>query len=139
MQGGKITVTGNAGSDVGTFMNGGEIVIGGDVDVHVGTHAEGGKIVIKGNAKSRLGGQMVEGEIYVFGKIDVMLPGFVYREDVDIEVDGVKGRFALYEGTSESATEREKARRSMVSYTSGSKPEHLFVTYWNVPAAGEII
>ena len=41
---------------------------------------------------------MVEGEIYVFGNIDVMMPGFAYREDVDIEVDGTKGRFALYEG-----------------------------------------
>ncbi|MCK9306420.1 MAG: formylmethanofuran dehydrogenase subunit C [Methanoculleus sp.] len=113
MQAGKITVTGNAGSDLGTFMNGGEIVVGGDVDVHVGTHAEGGKIVIKGNAKRRLGGQMVEGEIYVFGDIDLMMPGFVYREDVDIEVDGTKGRFALYEG---DLGERHRKRKGQMIY-----------------------
>ncbi|MCK4270777.1 MAG: formylmethanofuran dehydrogenase subunit C [Methanogenium sp.] len=98
MRGGVIRVSGNGGSDIGTFMRGGEIIIGGDVDVHVGTHAEGGKIVVKGDAKSRVGGQMVKGEIYVFGDIEVMMPGYQYRKDVDLEVDGVSGRFALYEG-----------------------------------------
>lgn len=113
MQGGVIRVDGNAGSDTGTFMNGGEIIIGGDVDVHVGTHAEGGKIVVKGNAKSRVGGQMVEGEIYVFGAIDVMMPGFAYREDVDLEVDGTEARFALYEG---DLGERHRKRKGEVIY-----------------------
>jgi len=98
MQGGKIHVKGNAGSDIGTFMNGGEIIIDGNADVHVGTHAEGGRIVVKGNAKSRVGGQMVEGEICVFGTIDVMMPGFRYVKDVDLEFDGTKGKFALFEG-----------------------------------------
>lgn len=113
MTGGKIHVKGNAGSDIGTFMNGGEIVIDGDVDVHVATHAEGGKIVIKGDAKRRLGGQMVEGEIYVFGKIDVMMPGFAYREDVDVEVEGVTRRFALYEG---DLGERHRRRKGQTIY-----------------------
>jgi formylmethanofuran dehydrogenase subunit C len=113
MASGKITVTGNAGSDLGTFMTGGEIVVGGDVDVHVATHAEGGKIVIKGNAKSRLGGQMVEGEIYVLGNIDVMMPGFAYREDVDVDMDGIKGRFALYEG---DLGERHRKRKGQLIY-----------------------
>lgn len=113
MSGGKIIVAGDAGSDIGTFMNGGEIVVGGNVDVHVGTHAEGGKIVIKGNAKSRLGGQMVEGEIYVFGKIDTMMPGFAYREDLEIEVDGTKGSFALYEG---DLGERHRRRKGQTIY-----------------------
>ena len=113
MSGGKIIVAGNAGSDIGTFMTGGEIIIGGDVDVHVATHAEGGRIVIKGNAKSRLGGQMVEGEIYVFGTIDVMMPGFAYRRDVDIDMDGIKGRFALYEG---DLGERHRKRKGQTIY-----------------------
>lgn len=98
MMGGVIRVAGNAGSDVATYMRGGEIIIGGNVDVHVGTHQEGGKIVVKGNAKSKVGGQMVKGEIYVFGTIDVMMPGFAYREDVDLDVDGTKGTFKLFEG-----------------------------------------
>lgn len=113
MAGGKIVVKGDAGSDLGTFMNGGEIVVGGNVDVHVGTHAEGGKIIIKGDAKSRLGGQMVEGEIYVFGNIDVMMPGFAYREDVDVEVEGVTRRFALYEG---DLGERHRRRKGQTIY-----------------------
>lgn len=113
MQGGKIHVKGNAGSDIGTFMNGGEIVIDGNADVHVGTHAEGGKIVIKGNAKSRVGGQMVEGEICVFGTIDVMMPGFRYVEDVDLECEGEKARFAFYEG---DLGERHRKRKGQTVY-----------------------
>ena len=113
MTGGKIVVTGSAGSDIGTFINGGEIIIGGNVDVHVGTHAEGGKIIAKGDAKSRLGGQMVEGEIYVFGDIDVMMPGFAYRRDVELEVEGTKGQFALYEG---DLGERHRKRKGQTVY-----------------------
>lgn len=113
MQGGKIHVKGNAGSDIGTFMIGGEIVIEGNTDVHVGTHAEGGRIIVKGNAKSRVGGQMVEGEICVFGSIDVMMPGFRYVKDVDLEFDGVKGKFAFYEG---DLGERHRKRKGETVY-----------------------
>ncbi|WOF15299.1 formylmethanofuran dehydrogenase subunit C [Methanoplanus sp. FWC-SCC4] len=98
MMSGVLRVDGNAGSDIGTFMRGGEIIVGGDVDVHVGTHQEGGKIVVKGNGKSKIGGQMVKGDIYIFGSIDVMMPGFAYRENVDLEVDGVKATFEHYIG-----------------------------------------
>jgi formylmethanofuran dehydrogenase subunit C len=98
MQGGRIHVKGNAGSDIGYFMMGGEIVIDGNVDVHVMTHADGGKTVIKGNAKSRLGGQMVRGEIYLFGSVDVMMPGYKLIEDAELEVEGVKAKFAVYIG-----------------------------------------
>ncbi len=113
MQGGTIHVKGNAGSDTGYFMNGGTIIIDGNADVHVATHAEGGKIIIKGNAKSRVGGQMVKGEIYVFGTIDVMMPGFEYRKDESLEVDGTKGKFALYEG---DTGERHPKRKGQLQY-----------------------
>lgn len=113
MQSGTIRVHGNAGSDIGTFMNGGTIIIDGDVDVHVGTHAEGGTIIVKGNGKSKIGGQMVKGEIYVFGTIDVMMPGYVYRKDVDLEVDGTKATFAMYEG---DMGERHGKRKGEVIY-----------------------
>jgi formylmethanofuran dehydrogenase subunit C len=113
MQGGVIRVGGDAGSDIGTFMRGGEIIVNGNVDVHVGTHQEGGRIVVKGDAKSKVGGQMVEGEIYVFGDIEVMMPGFQYREDVDLEIDGISGRFALYEG---DVGERHPKRKGEVIY-----------------------
>ncbi|MBP2146491.1 formylmethanofuran dehydrogenase subunit C [Methanofollis sp. W23] len=113
MQAGTIRVHGDAGSDLGTFMNGGTIIVEGDVDVHVGTHAEGGTIIVKGNGTSKIGGQMVKGEIYVFGTIDVMMPGYIYREDVDLEVDGDSARFALFEG---DMGERHSKRKGQVIY-----------------------
>jgi formylmethanofuran dehydrogenase subunit C len=113
MQGGVIRVKGNAGSDIGTFMNGGTIIVEGDVDVHVGTHQEGGRIIVKGNGKSKIGGQMVEGEIYVFGTIDVMMPGYKYVQDEELEVDGYKGKFALYHG---DLGERHPKRKGQIVY-----------------------
>lgn len=113
MQGGVVRVGGNAGSDTGTYMLGGSIIIEGDVDVFVGTHQEGGTIIVKGNAKSKVGGQMVQGEIYVFGDIEVMMPGFQYQSDVELEVDGVSGLFALYEG---DMGERHPKRKGAVIY-----------------------
>ncbi len=113
MQGGKIHVKGNAGSDLGYFMNGGTIVVDGDVDVFVGTHAEGGTIIIKGSAKSKVGGQMVQGEIYVFGTIDIMMPGYIYRQDLEKEVEGTKAKFALFEG---DTAERHPKRKGQLQY-----------------------
>ena len=113
MQGGILRVDGDAGSDVGTFMRGGEIIIGGNTDVHVGTHQEGGKIVVKGNLKSKVGGQMVKGEIIVFGTIDVMMPGFVHRDNVDLEVDGTKATFKRFEG---DLGERHPKKKGEVIY-----------------------
>jgi formylmethanofuran dehydrogenase subunit C len=113
MQGGVIHVKGNVGSDMGYFMNGGTIIVDGNADVHVATHGEGGKIIIKGNAKSRVGGQMVQGEIYVFGKIDVMMPGYEYRRDDALEVDGTKAKFAVYEG---DTGERHPKRKGQTVY-----------------------
>ena len=113
MQGGRIHVKGNAGSDIGYFMNGGEIVVDGDVDVFVATHAEGGKVIIKGNAKSKVGGQLVSGEIYVFGDIEVMMPGWIYRKDVEMDVEGTKAAFAMFEG---DTAERHPKRKGQVIY-----------------------
>jgi formylmethanofuran dehydrogenase subunit C len=113
MMGGVLRVDGDAGSDVGTFMRGGEIIIGGNADVHVGTHQEGGKIVIKGNAKSKVGGQMVKGEIIVFGTIDVMMPGFAHRDNIDLDVDGTKATFKRFEG---DLGERHPKSKGVVTY-----------------------
>lgn len=113
MQGGLIRVAGNAGSDIGYFMRGGQIIVGGNADVHVGTHQEGGTIVIKGNGKSKIGGQMVEGEICIFGDVEVMMPGFQYVEDVELEVDGVTGLFAMYNG---DYGERHRKKKGEVIY-----------------------
>jgi formylmethanofuran dehydrogenase subunit C len=113
MAGGKILVKGNAGSDIGMYMLGGEMIINGNVDVHVCTHAEGGKVTIKGNAKTKIGGQMVGGTVYVFGTIDVMMPGFKPAGEVELEIDGVKGKFAHYIG---DTGERHKKRKGQIVY-----------------------
>lgn len=113
MQGGVIRVKGNAGSDIGYFMNGGTIIVHGNTDVHVGTHMEGGKIIIKGNAPSKVGGQMVGGEIYVYGGIDVMMPGFKYAQDEELDVDGDKGSFSLFHG---DTGERHPKRKGQLVY-----------------------
>jgi formylmethanofuran dehydrogenase subunit C len=113
MQGGRIRVKGNVGSDTGYFMNGGEIIVEGNADVHVGTHAEGGRIVIKGNAKSRLGGQMVEGTIVLLGTVDVMMPGFRYVRDEEVEVDGEMMVLSLYVG---DLGERHRKRKGETIY-----------------------
>ncbi len=113
MSGGKILVKGNAGSDIGMYMLGGEIIVNGNVDVHVCTHAEGGKVIIKGNAKSKVGGQMVDGTIYVFGSIDTMMPGFKPAGEIELEVDGVKAKFAHYIG---DMGERHKKKKGQIVY-----------------------
>ena len=113
MSGGKILVKGNAGSDLGMYMTGGEITVNGNADVHVMTHAEGGKTIIKGNVPSKVGGQMVEGEIIIFGEIDTMMPGFKPVGEVDLEIEGTKGRFFHYIG---DTGERHKKRKGQTIY-----------------------
>ncbi|MDD1718636.1 MAG: formylmethanofuran dehydrogenase subunit C [Methanoregulaceae archaeon] len=98
MQGGLIRVKGNVGSDIGSFMRGGEMIIGGNADIHIATHAEGGRIVIKGNVNRRIGGQMVKGEVIVFGTVNVMMPGFKYVRDVELNVDGTTAQFNEFIG-----------------------------------------
>ncbi len=113
MSGGKILVKGNAGSDIGQYMLGGEIVVNGNADVHIMTHAEGGKTIVKGNAKSKNGGQMVEGTIIIFGTIDVMMPGFKPAGEVELEVEGTKGKFLHFIG---DTGERHKKKKGVVQY-----------------------
>lgn len=113
MKGGKIVVSGDVGSDCGTFMIGGEIVVGGNIDVHVMTHADGGKVIIHGNAKSRLGGQASRGEIYVFGTVDVMMPGYKFAREEELEVDGETAVFAVYNG---DLGERHPTRKGETIY-----------------------
>jgi formylmethanofuran dehydrogenase subunit C len=69
--------------------------------------------VIKGNAKSRLGGQMVEGTIVLLGTVDVMMPGFRYVRDEEVEVDGEKMVLSLYVG---DLGERHRKRKGEPVY-----------------------
>ena len=56
---------------------------------------------------------MVQGEIIVFGTIDVMMPGFKYVEDVEMEVDGTNANFALYHG---DLGERHPKKKGQIVY-----------------------
>jgi formylmethanofuran dehydrogenase subunit C len=89
MRGGTLRIRGDAGNDIGTFINGGTIIVEGDAFIHVSTHGEGGTVIVKGDVQGRVGGQMVKGDIYVLGAIQHMLPGFRKVETVEKEVDGV--------------------------------------------------
>jgi formylmethanofuran dehydrogenase subunit C len=113
MQGGLIRVKGNVGSDICSFMNGGTVIVEGNADIHIMTHAEGGKIIIKGNVHRRIGGQMVKGEAYLFGTVDVMMPGYKYVRDVEMEVDGTKAMFHEFIG---DLGERHPKRKGEMVY-----------------------
>jgi formylmethanofuran dehydrogenase subunit C len=56
---------------------------------------------------------MVDGQIYVFGTIDVMMPGFKYVKDEELEVDGVKSKFKVYAG---DTGERHRKRKGEFIY-----------------------
>jgi formylmethanofuran dehydrogenase subunit C len=113
MQGGKIVVKGNVGSDVGSNINGGTIEIGGNADVHLATHADGGKIIVGGVAKGRVGGQMVKGEIYVLGGVERMMPSYKYDHDEVVELSGKKMNFKVYLG---DLGERHGKRKGEIIY-----------------------
>ncbi len=110
MSGGRILVKGNVGSDLGMFITGGDIVVNGNADIHVATHARGGRIIIKGNVPGKIGGQMVEGDIIVFGTIGTLMPGFKPAGEVELEVEGVKGRFSHYIGDTGEQHKKRKGR-----------------------------
>ena len=66
MEGGKITIEGNA-REPGRRMKGGEIIIKGDAEDNVGHRMEGGKITVEGNAKRYIGPEMEGGKITIEG------------------------------------------------------------------------
>lgn len=102
MGNGRIVVEGNAGREVGAWMMGGLIHVKGNVGQFAGVHMRGGTIFIEGNAGARAGAQMTDGKIIVLGGLEELLPGFVYKETVDIlkldDSTEVKGPFLRFEG-----------------------------------------
>lgn len=74
MSGGRMTVTGHAGSHAGAGMRGGELLVDGDAGDWAGAEMQGGRLVVRGSAGRRLGGAyagsragMRGGEILVHG------------------------------------------------------------------------
>jgi formylmethanofuran dehydrogenase subunit C len=74
MTGGRLTITGAAGSHVGAGMRDGEIVVDGDAGAWAGAEMRGGRLVVRGSAGRGLGAAyagaragMLGGEILVHG------------------------------------------------------------------------
>ena len=67
MEGGSITVNGNAGEYVGLDMKRGSITVNGNANQHVGYEMEGGCITVNGDADWGVGAYMGGGEIHIEG------------------------------------------------------------------------
>jgi formylmethanofuran dehydrogenase subunit C len=85
MEGGRVTVKGNADCWAGREMHGGELIIGGDAADNLCamyrgemTGMTGGKVTVEGNAGECTGQYMAGGEILVKGNADV-LAGYAMR------------------------------------------------------------
>lgn len=70
MEGGSITVKGDAKYSVGFLMENGTIVIEGNVENLLGDVMKGGSITVKGNAGTMVGNQMEGGSIIVRGNAE---------------------------------------------------------------------
>jgi formylmethanofuran dehydrogenase subunit C len=86
MSRGKISIRGDVGLHLGSFMKGGEIFVEGNVDSWVGAEMTGGLIRIKGNAGNRVGGiyrgtmsGMNHGTIIVEGNAGFEVGSFMRR------------------------------------------------------------
>lgn len=121
MTGGRIKVGGNVGEGVGEWMNGGLIEIKGNAGSFLGAHMQGGTIIVQGDVGNRTGAQMVGGNIVVMGKIERLLPGFRFEEEVKgIELENINlgGTFLKFMGDM-----AEKGRAKL--YLSKEKNKHL--------------
>jgi formylmethanofuran dehydrogenase subunit C len=101
MTGGSITIKGNAGSEIGSYMNSGTIRILGSTEMFPGVHMQGGTIYIAGSCSGRAGGHMKKGKIIISGKLPRPLPSFSFeeiRDQTKIEKDSVRGPFYVFSG-----------------------------------------
>lgn len=99
--GGEIIVEGNAGDQVGEWLDGGTIKINGEAGLQLGSHMKSGNVIVKGDIGDRAGGQMEDGNIVVTGKMENLLPGFSFEEEVkNPELDGaeIEGEFLQFVG-----------------------------------------
>jgi len=101
MSGGKITLHGNAGKQLGECLSGGEIYVKGDCDILAGIHMTKGFIQIDGDVTRWPGGQMKNGNILINGKLGRTLEGFE-QEGIfsDPEIDGkmFSGKYIKFKG-----------------------------------------
>jgi len=101
MSGGKITIHGNAGKQLGECLSGGEIYVKGNCDILAGIHMTKGFIQIDGNVTRWPGGQMKNGNILINGKLGRLLEGFVQDgviSDPEIEEKSFSGKYIKYTG-----------------------------------------
>lgn len=91
MQGGSITVSGAAGGEAGCRMADGVITIGAGCGDFAGVHQKGGVIVVHGPCGARPGAGMTGGQLILNGRVESILPGAAYLEEVqEVEAAGTK-------------------------------------------------
>ena len=99
MQGGSIAVSGAAGGEVGCRMADGIITIGAGCGDFAGVHQKGGVIVVHGTCGARPGAGMTGGLLILNGRVESILPGAAYVEEVqEAEAAGarLKGPFLKF-------------------------------------------
>ncbi len=101
---GKITVLGNCGSEVASWLRGKEIVLNikGNAGAFLGVHMHQGTIIVDGDVDRRVGGEMSGGKIIINGKLIEILPSFVYAGEVNeiplSETVKITGNYLKFEG-----------------------------------------
>ncbi len=101
MRGGTIVVHGNAGNEVGCFMQKGLIKVYGTVRQFVGIHMRNGTIFVRGDSEGRAGAEMIGGKIVISGHIPSVLPTFTIdsvRPKVKVDKEEIIGPFYRFVG-----------------------------------------
>lgn len=101
MSGGTIVIHGNAGNELGYYMQKGIIKVHGNVGQFTGVHMKNGIIVIYGNTEGRNGAEMIGGKIVVCGSVPSVLPTFTVdavKPRVKIDGERLDGPFYLFIG-----------------------------------------
>ena len=121
MKDGKVIIHGNAGHEVGCYMNGGLIKIEGNVGIFAGIHMIGGTIFVNGDSAGRAGAQMTNGKIVIAGYSEDVMPTFTIEDiKAKVKVDGEKIEGPFYRFTGDLA---EKGKGKL--YVSKEKNPYL--------------
>ncbi|MFX0096394.1 MAG: formylmethanofuran dehydrogenase subunit C [Candidatus Hodarchaeota archaeon] len=101
MKKGLIIVEGNVGNELALWMRGGRITVKGNAGSFAGAHLSGGTVMIHGDINGFLGAEMKKGTIAAFSKLEGLLPGFKFNEEVPIlklDEEEIEGPFLKFVG-----------------------------------------
>ncbi|MFX0067617.1 MAG: formylmethanofuran dehydrogenase subunit C [Promethearchaeota archaeon] len=101
MKKGLIMVEGNVGNELALWMRGGKITVKGNAGSFACAHLSGGTVMIHGDINGFLGAEMKKGIIVTFSKLEELLPGFKFNEEVPIlrlDEEEIEGPFLRFVG-----------------------------------------